>query len=65
MDSDGKAKFSLTEMSTLVEHLRINIFLIQCLETAHPAQHLSNSQQWVPQMKAIKDLIIRTMVSQV
>lgn len=63
MDSDGKAKFSLIEWSISVELLSISIFLIQCLETAHPAQHVSNSWQWVPQTKAIKELIIRTMLS--
>lgn len=63
MDSDGKAKCSLTERSALVEHLSISNFLIQCLETAHPAQHVSNSWQWVPQTEAIRDLTIRTMLS--
>lgn len=65
MGSGGKAEVSLVEMSTPVEHLSISTLLLQCLETVHPAEHVSNSCQWIPQAKAIKDLIIRIMLSQV
>lgn len=49
MHSDRNAKFSFTERSSLAERLNVRVFLIQCLETAHPAQNVSISWQWVHQ----------------